>query len=580
MSREKVLIVDDEEHILSQLRWGLQDEYEVLTASSPDEARRQVREERPSVVTLDLTLRPGGGPEDGLQLLDEIVDQYPLTKVVMVTGNDDPQNALLAIHRGAVDWYAKPIELEELRVILRRAFHVRAIEQTRGGVIAHRAQALPPAGGRVGGDPQGVHAGAARGRDRRHRADHRRERHRQGAGRPRHPRRRRAAHRPFVPINCGAIPEQLLESELFGHERGAFTDAHRMREGKLELADGGTIFLDEIGELPTHLQVKLLRFLQDKVVERVGGREPRKVDARVVAATNQDLQAAIAAGRFREDLFYRLNVVNIVVPPLRERGDDLRLLAEFFLDYYAKHHKRRIRGLHPGGAAGGPGAPLAGERARAGEPGAARGDPGAGRLRAPAGPRAGGRARGGAAEPAGRPRRGGAAAAGGGAHAQRRQHHARGARHQGEPAHVPRPAAQARDRGGALPQARRAGAGGGPEDGDDAEATGGRGRSAREPGLLPRHRRQHRGRQDRADHAAQRRAGLDGLLRAGHPEPLPRRLLRRHVALELPPADLLPERALQGAGADRRRARCRSSRTAPSTRTPRSSRGCCTTRAR
>jgi two-component system NtrC family response regulator len=154
---------------------------------------------------------------------------------------------------------------------------------------------------------------------------------------------------PFVPINCGAIPEQLLESELFGHERGAFTDAHRMREGKLELAEGGTIFLDEIAELPRQLQVKLLRFLQDKVVERVGGREQRKVDARVVAATNQDLKAAIAAGRFREDLFYRLSVVNIVVPPLRERGDDLRLLAEFFLDYYAKHHKRRIRGFTQAG---------------------------------------------------------------------------------------------------------------------------------------------------------------------------------------------------------------------------------------
>jgi two-component system, NtrC family, response regulator len=345
MSREKVLIIDDEEAILNQLRWGFQEEYEVFTASSPDEARRLLREERPSVVTLDLTLRPDGGPEDGLQLLDEIVDLYPLTKVVMVTGNDDPQNALLAIHRGAVDWYAKPIELEELRGILRRAFHVRSIEQLRGGAVLcgpkryHRLVGESEAIQRVfslvqrvaGTDATVLITGEnGSGKELVAHAIH-------AAG------VRRAG--PFVPINCGAIPEHLLESELFGHERGAFTDAHRMREGKLELAEGGTIFLDEIAELPRQLQVKLLRFLQDKVVERVGGREQRKVDARVVAATNQDLQAAIVGGRFREDLFYRLSVVNIVVPPLRERGDDLRLLAEYFLDYYAKHHKRRIRGF-------------------------------------------------------------------------------------------------------------------------------------------------------------------------------------------------------------------------------------------
>ena len=345
MNREKILIVDDEEHVLGQLRWGLQDEYEVLTASTLEEARRQLREGRPSVVTLDLTLSSGGGPEEGLLLLDEIVDQYPLTKVVMVTGNDDPQNALLAIHRGAVDWYAKPVELAELRVILRRAFHVRAIEQTRGGAVPsgpkryHRLVGESEALRRVfalvqrvaGTDATVLITGEnGSGKELVARAIHEARVRRSG---------------PFVPINCGAIPEQLLESELFGHERGAFTDAYRTREGKLELAEGGTIFLDEIAELPIGLQVKLLRCLQDRVVERVGGREPRRVDARVVAATNRDLQAEIAAGRFREDLFYRLSVVNIAVPPLRERGDDLRLLAEYFLGYYAKHHKRRIRGF-------------------------------------------------------------------------------------------------------------------------------------------------------------------------------------------------------------------------------------------
>jgi two-component system, NtrC family, response regulator len=155
--------------------------------------------------------------------------------------------------------------------------------------------------------------------------------------------------RPFIPINCGAIPETLLESELFGHERGAFTDAHRAREGKVELADGGTLFLDEIGDLPVHLQVKLLRFLQDHVVERIGGREPHHVDVRVVAATNRDLKAALAAGQFREDLYYRLSVLTIQVPPLRERGDDVRMLAEFFLEDYARHHKRRFKGFTQAG---------------------------------------------------------------------------------------------------------------------------------------------------------------------------------------------------------------------------------------
>jgi two-component system NtrC family response regulator len=151
--------------------------------------------------------------------------------------------------------------------------------------------------------------------------------------------------KPFIPISCGAIPETLLESELFGHERGAFTDAYRAREGKFELADGGTLFLDEIGELPVHLQVKLLRFLQDHVVERIGGRDRQHVDVRVVAATNRDLKSAIAGGTFREDVFYRLSVLTIQVPPLRERGDDVRMLAEYFLEFYAKHHKRKLKGF-------------------------------------------------------------------------------------------------------------------------------------------------------------------------------------------------------------------------------------------
>jgi len=263
----------------------------------------------------------------------------------MVTGSDSRENALAAVRRGAVDWYAKPIELDELRVILKRALHIRAIEQVRepepasGVKRYHRLvgesesirkvftliQRVAPTDATVlvvgeNGTGKELIAHAI---------------HEAG--------RRRAG--PFVPINCGAIPESLLESELFGHERGAFTDAFRAREGKLEVAGGGTVFLDEIGDLPVHVQVKLLRFLQDHIVQRLGGRDAQRVDVRVVAATNRDLKAAMASGRFREDLFYRLSVVNIQAPPLRERGDDLRILAEYFLEFYARLHKRRLKGF-------------------------------------------------------------------------------------------------------------------------------------------------------------------------------------------------------------------------------------------
>ncbi len=347
--REKLLIVDDEESIRNQLKWGLSDEYEVITAATLEEARRRVREDKPRLVTLDVTLSARGtGAEDGMQLLDEIVDQHPLTKVIMVTGNASRENAIAAIERGAVDWYAKPIALAELRVILARALHVQRIEAERQGPHParrryHRLVGESEAMKKVFGLVQRVAPTDATvlvlgengtGKELVAHAIHQASPRRDG---------------PFIPINCGAIPETLLESELFGHERGAFTDAHRAREGKVELADGGTLFLDEIGELPVHLQVKLLRFLQDHVVERIGGREPHRVDVRVVAATNRDLKAAIAAGQFREDLYYRLSVLTIQVPPLRERGDDIRMLAEYFLEDYARHHKRRLKGFTQAG---------------------------------------------------------------------------------------------------------------------------------------------------------------------------------------------------------------------------------------
>ncbi|NOT32537.1 MAG: PEP-CTERM-box response regulator transcription factor [Candidatus Eisenbacteria bacterium] len=344
--RARILIVEDEETIRNQLRWGLSEEYEVFTAASADEARRALRDSKPSLVTLDVTLTARGtGAEDGMVLLSEIVERHPLTKVIMVTGNANRENALLAIERGAVDWYAKPIELDELRVILRRALHVQQLEAERGlpaGGARRRYHRLVGESDpmkkvfslvqRVAGTDATVLVLGENGTGKElvahaiHEASPRRD-------------------RPFIPINCGAIPESLMESELFGHERGAFTDAHRMREGKIELAEGGTLFLDEIGEVPVHLQVKLLRFLQERVVERIGGREQRRVDVRVVAATNRDLKHALAIGTFREDLYYRLSVVTIQVPPLRERGEDVRRLAEFFLEEFARSHKRKVRGF-------------------------------------------------------------------------------------------------------------------------------------------------------------------------------------------------------------------------------------------
>jgi two-component system NtrC family response regulator len=344
VSLEKILIVDDEESILNQLRWGLAGEYEVLTASNMEEARRMMRDEKPSIVTLDVTLGPPSAGPEGMELLDEIVEKHPLTKVIMVTGNDSRENAIASIRRGAVDWYAKPIELDELRVILKRAVHIRNLEQAQPGGMAPRRRYHRLVGEseamkkvyqliqRVAGTDVTVLVLGENGTGKElvanaiHEAGPRRE-------------------QPFVPINCGAIPENLLESELFGHERGSFTDAHRTKEGKFELADKGTLFLDEIGELPLQLQVKLLRFLQDRRVERIGGRDPIRVDARVIAATNRDLKAMIAESKFREDLFYRLGVITIQVPPLRDRGDDMRLLAEYFLEFYSRQHKRRLKGF-------------------------------------------------------------------------------------------------------------------------------------------------------------------------------------------------------------------------------------------
>lgn len=345
---EKLLVVDDSSEIRKQLRWGMGKEYAVLQAADGREALNVFSQHRPKVVTLDLGMPPDvDGATEGLRVLGAILKEAPATKVIVLTGNDERGVALEAIHLGAYDFYQKPIELSELKIIVQRAFHVAALEEEN--------RRLKESGGR-GSDMFGLYgqcpemqevfrtvrkvAGSdvpvlilgesGTGKELVAGAIHRESGRRGG---------------PFVPINCGAIPENLLESELFGHEKGAFTGAVGRVQGKVEYAQKGTLFLDEVGELPLALQVKLLRFLQDRTIQRVGGREDIHVDARIVAATNVDIEGAIAAGSFREDLYYRLGVITIPLPPLRRRGLDITLLANLFLHRFADALKKRVRGF-------------------------------------------------------------------------------------------------------------------------------------------------------------------------------------------------------------------------------------------
>jgi two-component system NtrC family response regulator len=312
MQKPRLLIVDDDESIRSQMRWALIEEYEVLTAEDRPSALEVHRKEHPTVATLDLGLPPKPAEtEEGFQALAEILETSPGTKVIVITGQDDKKNALRAIGMGAYDFFCKPIKIDELKIVLTRAFYLSQLE-AENRLLQDRLQ----------GDSFEGMMGT--------RAIHRLSARKKG---------------PFIPINCGAIPENLLESELFGHEKGSFTGAHIQRKGRVESAQGGTLFLDEIGELSPALQVKLLRYLQEQKIERVGGREEISVDARVMAATNRNLQKAMKAGKFREDLYYRLGVVVVSLPPLREREGDILLLATFFLHRFTEESKRKINGF-------------------------------------------------------------------------------------------------------------------------------------------------------------------------------------------------------------------------------------------
>ena len=333
MDRPRILIVDDDDEVRSQMRWALDSRYDVLLAEDRASAINVLQKDSPGVVTLDLGLPPSpGDTREGFLALAEILQLNPLTKVLVITGQSEKENGIEAIGQGAYDFLAKPVNVDELKVIIDRAIHVQQLDRERRDLLDKST--CDSFEDLLGGSPQMQRvfatvdkvAGAevpvliagesGTGKELVAHAIHRRSP--RGSG-------------PFIAINCGAIPENLLESELFGHEKGSFTGAHVQRQGRVEMAQGGTLFLDEIGELSGGLQVKLLRFLQERQIERIGGRSLITVDARVLAATNVDLTKAMADGRFREDLYYRLNVVNVAIPPLRDREGDILLLAKAFL---------------------------------------------------------------------------------------------------------------------------------------------------------------------------------------------------------------------------------------------------------
>jgi len=347
--KPRILIVDDDENIRTQMRWLLTGDYDVFMAEDRWSALEILVRERPWVVMLDLGLEPHPqGVEEGMLALGEMIQQDVYVKVIIFTGRTEKEHALRAIASGAYDFLCKPIQTDELKVILKRAVHVYGLEQEHREMQHGSNDGLFE--GMLGSSPQMqavfemirkvattdapvlIAGESGTGKELTARAIHRQSIRGDG---------------PFVVINCGAIPETLLESELFGHEKGAFTGAHIRRKGRIELASGGTLLLDEIGELSPVLQVKLLRFLEDNQIERVGGREQIAVNARVLAATNIDLKQAIKEGRFREDLFYRLSVVNIVLAPLRERRDDIIMQAEAMQQRYAAESKKKIVGFSP-----------------------------------------------------------------------------------------------------------------------------------------------------------------------------------------------------------------------------------------
>ena len=345
-----LLVVEDDPGLQAQLKWAY-DDFEVVIAGDRDSAMAALRSEAPAVVTLDLGLPPDSdGTTEGFAVLDAIMQLKPDTKVIVASGHGARESALVAIARGAYDFYQKPIDIEVLGLIVRRAFNLRAIEEENRRLIASSGADKTVLGRLITGAPEMVKVARTIERVARTSASVMllgasgtgKELLAKGL----HDASDRAAG-PFIAINCAAIPETLLESELFGHERGAFTGAVKTTEGKIESADGGTLFLDEVGDIPLPLQVKLLRLLQERTIERVGGRRAIPVNTRIVCATHQDLEGMIREGTFREDLFYRLAEIIVRIPSLAERHGDPILLAKAVLKRFAAEMNPTVSGFAP-----------------------------------------------------------------------------------------------------------------------------------------------------------------------------------------------------------------------------------------
>jgi two-component system NtrC family response regulator len=341
LEKRKLMVVEDDIGLQTQLKWGF-DAYEVLTAGDRESALAQLRRHEPAVVTMDLGLPPDAeGATEGLALLQQMLALAPETKVIVLTGNQDHSNAVKAIGLGAYDFHQKPLDQEVLGLMIGRAFYLHDLQRENRQLQQNKADS--PLGGIISRDPGMLKVcrnvervapssatvillgNSGTGKEVLARALH------QLSSR---------SDKRFMAINCAAIPENLLESELFGYEKGAFTGAAKQTLGKIELANGGTFFLDEVGDLPMPLQAKLLRFLQERVVERVGGRTEIAVDVRVVCATHQNLSEMVTSGRFREDLYYRLSEIVIRIPSLADRIGDATLLAHHFKNKFTAQEGR------------------------------------------------------------------------------------------------------------------------------------------------------------------------------------------------------------------------------------------------